>query len=119
MRPTTHRHALVLVRSTLAAPCLFVGCGSQASEICTQTCNCTGCSSDAEQSCVAQIQGSETEAGEVGCSSEASAYESCYEGGTCIDSFWVVDGCDIQLNALEKCLAASNCTLDVDVVHCS
>jgi hypothetical protein len=119
MRTKTPRHALALVLSALAVPCLFVGCGSQATEICAQSCSCTGCSSDEQQSCVAQIQGSEMEAGEVGCSSQASAYESCVEGGTCIDSVFVVDGCDIQLNALKTCLAASNCTLDVDVVHCS
>jgi hypothetical protein len=120
MRKPTHRHALALFLSAFAAPWLFAGCGSQAAAICAETCNCSGCSSDLEQECIARIQGSEMVAGEVGCGSEASDYEACYEGGTCIAGAWMVDGCVLQQNAIVACLAKSHCTVDaLGGVHCS
>jgi hypothetical protein len=116
----TPRHLLVLVLAAAAAPFLATGCGSQATVVCTLVCNCENCSSDQEQACVARIEGSEKESSQVGCASQASDYESCYENeGTCIAGVWVVDGCDIEQNAIVSCLAKSNCTVDaLGGVHC-
>lgn len=115
------RHAAAsLLLAAAAAPGLVAGCSS-ASRICSDACTCESCSPDQFDACVKRIDDSEKVAVDVKCEAEADAFEGCAaDRGSCTFGIWVIGGCEVERIALTKCLAKSNCSLDVlGAIRCS
>lgn len=91
--------------ATLLALALLPGCGSSAQSVCSDVCECVGCSENEEQDCVDAVEDQQQEAEAEGCGDQVSALVDCYgselecRDGDVID----VDGCDSEEEAVSDC----------------
>ena len=82
-----------------------LGCGgTSASAICSDVCECTGCSEREEEDCVDSIEDVEKAAADEGCEDAWDEYVSCASDELeCRDGVARSDGCDSEAEALAEC----------------
>jgi hypothetical protein len=95
------------LRATLAALLalpLLPACGSSASSICGDVCDCVGCSESEEKDCVDAVEDQQQEAEAEGCGDQVSALIDCYGSELeCREDRVDVDGCDSEEEAVSDC----------------
>lgn len=91
--------ALVLLASS------SIGCGgASASAVCSDVCECTGCSEEEEIDCVDAVEDAEKAAADEGCEDAWDDYVSCAADELeCRDGVARSDGCDAETEALSEC----------------
>jgi len=91
--------ALVLLASS------STGCGgTSASAVCSDVCECTGCSEQEETDCVDAVEDAEKAAADEGCEDAWDDYVSCASDELeCRDGVASSDGCDAEAEALSEC----------------
>jgi len=81
------------------------GCGTSASSLCRDICDCQGCSEVQEQDCVDDIEDVEKNAEDEGCADQADELLSCYgDQLECREGNVDADGCDAENDALNNCI---------------
>jgi hypothetical protein len=100
-----HRTLIALFPALLLALPVLAGCGSSASSICRDVCECVGCSESEEEDCVDAVEDQQQEAEAEGCGDQVDALIDCYGSelecreGDDLD----VDGCDFEEEAVSDC----------------
>ena len=95
--------ATILLALSLALAA--TGCGTSASSLCADQCECEGCSETEEQECVDDVEDAEKQADDEGCSDQYSEFVSCYaDQFECIEGEVDADGCNAEAEAYSKCL---------------
>jgi hypothetical protein len=97
----------ILSATLLGAGALVLGpgCGSSASSLCSDICDCTGCSDSEMDDCVDDVEDAEKEAGDEGCEDQYDDFISCFaEELECRDGEIDADGCESEATSLAKCL---------------
>lgn len=93
-----------LMGLTIAASTAAVGCGTSASSICSDVCDCEGCSEDEEKDCVDDVEDLQKDAEEEGCEDQVQELLDCYANELeCKDSEASFDGCDSEAKSLNNC----------------
>jgi hypothetical protein len=95
---------------------LGVGCGTSPSSVCAQSCNCTGCSTAAQQTCDETLSADQTNAGNKGCNSEFNAWLSCVSSNLVCDQAkesLPAGVCTTELTQCVNCAGADLCGLNL------
>jgi len=95
------------------SPALLAGCGSPGATICEDTCDCTGCSTAALDTCYKTFDDNEKVAGDIGCEEPYADFSACVaDRGQCIGSEYKVGGCEIEQDRFVNCLLTAKCGID-------
>jgi len=82
-----------------------LGCGSSPSSICSEVCDCEGCSDTELDDCVDNLEDAEKKADDEGCGDQYSDLSACFADQLeCRDGDIDADGCDSEEDLLEDCL---------------
>ena len=88
----------------LGASALLVACAVTPSDICEAICDCTGCSDNELAACIDDLEDEQRLAEREGCDEEYDAVLSCFDDEIeCRGSGYDLDGCDGELEDLDKC----------------
>lgn len=92
--------ALLLATWTVGA-----GCGTSATDLCNEVCDCKGCSEVELEDCIDNVEDEERRAEAEGCANPYAEYTDCIaEELACRDGIVDVDGCELEYDALQTCL---------------
>lgn len=81
------------------------GCGPSATSLCSDQCDCEGCSEEEEADCVDDVEDAQKDAEDQGCGDQFSDYLSCYSDQfECRDSKVDADGCNSEGKSLNNCM---------------
>lgn len=81
------------------------GCGSSPSSICSEVCDCEGCSDSELDDCVDNLEDAEKQADDEGCSDQYGDFAACFADQLeCRDGDIDADGCNSEAELLEDCL---------------
>ena len=93
-------HVLVL-----AAAAALSSCGSSATSICADLCDCSGCSDEQQDECVDTIEDAIDVAEDEGCGDQVDDLLDCYGSELeCRDGQVDLDGCQSEAEAVNKCI---------------
>jgi len=109
MHAQTRLRTFVMVAGvSLAAAQLGLGCGTSASAVCDEICDCVGCSENEHENCIDDFEDAERVAENEGCDDQYEEYLSCFdEEIQCRSSELDVDGCESEAESLSKCLGGN------------
>jgi hypothetical protein len=94
----------------------LAGCGSSSAGICSDVCDCMGCSDKEEEDCVDSLDDAEKAAADEGCEDAYDDYVACFSDELeCRDEVVAADGCDAEAEALAECADGSFGGFGVDV----
>jgi hypothetical protein len=107
----------------IAGAVAVVGCGSSASSLCSELCDCEGCSEAEQEDCVDEIEDSEKRAADAGCEQQFDELVDCLDDQLeCRDGGIDADGCEPEAEDLAECSdfevtgpAGSVCDRAVDI----
>lgn len=92
--------ASVLFALVVPAP----GCGTSPSSICSDICDCEGCSESELADCVDDVEDGQKAAEDMGCGDQFDAALACYgDEFRCVSGDIDVDGCNTELDELSGC----------------
>lgn len=99
---------LVASGLAIAGAATLAGCGASASSICSDVCECTGCSEEEEKDCVDDVEDQQKAAEDEGCGDQGDEVLSCYADQLeCRDSEVDLDGCESEEKSLNNCMKGS------------
>jgi hypothetical protein len=88
----------------VAAAVAVVGCGSSASSLCSDVCDCEGCSEAEQEDCVDEIEDAEKRAEDAGCEQQFDELVDCMDDQLeCRDGQVDADGCESETEDLAEC----------------
>ncbi len=94
-----------LLLVTLGLALAAAGCGSSATSLCNDFCDCTGCSDNELSDCIDDVEDAEKKADDEGCTDQYSDYSSCIaDQFECRDGKVDADGCGSEGEQLGRCL---------------
>jgi len=95
------------------SPGLVAGCGSPGVSICSDFCDCEGCSDAAYDSCVATYDDNEKVSGDIGCDEPSGEYWACVaDRGRCVGTDYETGGCEVERDRFFNCLKTAKCGVD-------
>lgn len=93
---------------SLLAAQLGLGCGTSASAVCDEICDCIGCSENENADCVDEIEDAERAAENEGCEDQFDEFITCFdEEIECRSSEIDADGCEAEGKSLANCMDGS------------
>lgn len=105
------RALFIVLGTTLVAS----SCGTSASSICNDLCDCSGCSEEQQSECVDTIEDAADLADDAGCGDQVDDLLDCYGSELeCRDGEPDLDGCESEAEAVDKCTGATQVSTSGD-----